>query len=356
MKERISRLISSYDELGIDALLVTKPQNVRYVAGFSGSAGVCLVRKDGSGVFVTDPRYDVQAAEEVKGFEVVVTRDPALREIAKRAADEGVASLGIEGAHMTVLSRNELAEVAPNVCLVDTDRVIEHVRSTKEDSEIDLIRRAAAIADDALTAVLPIITEGVTELDVAVELEYQMKKLGGEKIGFETIVASGPRAAMAHGVAGRRRVQSGDPVVLDFGCFYGGYTSDMTRTVFVGAPSPEMRRVYEAVLKAQVTACDTLKAGMTGKEADAVARSIIEEAGYGDRFGHGLGHGVGLEVHEYPLLSPRNERRLHSSSVVSVEPGIYLPGVGGVRIEDLVVIRPGGIENLTSSSKELICL
>jgi len=356
VKERVSRLISSFGELGIDALLVTKPQNVRYVTGFSGSTGACLVRKDGSGVFVTDPRYDVQAAEEVEGFQVVVTRDPALKEAGKRAADEGIGSLGIEGAHMTVLARKELAEVAPDARMVETDRVIEHVRSIKEESEIDLIRQAASIADAALEAVLPVIAEGVAELDIAIELEYQMRKLGGEKVGFDTIVASGPRAAMAHGVAGRRRLQPGDPVVMDFGCFYGGYTSDMTRTVFVGTPSPEMRRVYEVVLRAQTATCETLKAGMTGKEADAVARSIIEEAGYGDRFGHGLGHGVGLEVHEYPLVSSRNERPMHASSVVSVEPGIYLPGLGGVRIEDLVVIRPGGIENLTSSSKELICL
>lgn len=356
MKERVARLIASYGDLEVDALLVTKPQNVRYVTGFSGSTGVCLVRKDGSGVFVTDPRYDVQAAEEVEGFEVVVTRDPALKEAGKRAADEGVGSLGIEGAHMTVLARKELAEVAPNARLVETDRVIEHVRSVKEDSEIDLIRQAASIADAAFEAALPSIAEGASELDIAIELEYQMRKLGGQKIGFDTIAASGPRAAMAHGVAGRRKLRFGDPVVLDFGCFYGGYTSDMTRTVFVGAPSPEMRRIYEVVLKAQVTACETLKAGMTGKEADAVARSIIEEAGYGDRFGHGLGHGVGLEVHEYPLVSPRNERPMQASSVVSVEPGIYLPGLGGVRIEDLVVLRPDGIENLTSSSKELTCL
>jgi Xaa-Pro aminopeptidase len=356
VKERIHRLISSYGELGIDALLVTKPQNVRYLTGFTGSAGICLVRQDGSGVFVTDPRYDVQAADEVEGFEVVVTRDSALKEVGRRALNEGIGSLGIEGAHMTVLSGNQLAEIAPNVSLVATDRAIENVRSVKEGSEIDLIRRAAAIADSALAAVLPIIKAGVAELDIAIELEYQMKKLGAEKAGFDTIVASGPRAAMAHGAAGKRRLGSGDPVVLDFGCFYRGYTSDMTRTVFVGAPSPEMKRVYEVVLKAQVTACETLKAGMTGKEADAVARSIIEEAGYGDRFGHGLGHGVGLEVHELPLVSPRNELPLHSSSVVSIEPGIYLPGVGGVRIEDLVVIRPEGIENLTSSSKELTCL
>lgn len=356
MKDRVSRLVSSYSELGIDALLVTKPQNVRYVTGFSGSTGLCLVLQDGSGVFVTDPRYDVQAAEEVDEFEVVVSRESALREVSKRAVSMGIRSLGIEGAHMTVLAKSQVSEAASGIRLVDTDRVIEGVRSVKEDQEIDLIRNAASIADAAFGAILSMIAEGVTELDIAVELEYQMKRRGAEKPGFDTIVASGPRAAMAHGVASGRKIESGDSIVLDFGCFYRGYTSDMTRTVFVGHPSLEMKRVYEVVLRAQMAACESLRSGMTGREADAVARCIIEEAGYGDRFGHGLGHGVGLEVHEYPLVSPRNESPLHASSVVSVEPGIYLPGVGGVRIEDLVVIRSDGIENLTSSSKEFTCL
>lgn len=345
-----------FKELGVNAFLVTRRENLRYISGFTGSTGICIVRDDGSGVFVTDPRYDVQAADEVDGFEIVVTREPALTEASRRLLDYNVKSAGIEAASITALTKTELARLLPGVQLVDTDRVIEKLRSVKDDAEISLIRQAAQIADSALQAVLPSIREGVSELDIAIELEYQMRKLGAEKPGFDTIVASGPRSAMAHGTATARRVAPGDAIVLDFGCFYRGYTSDMTRTVFVGNPSPEMKRVYDVVLDAQTNACRHLRSGMTGKEADALARTIIEDAGYGERFGHGLGHGVGLEVHEFPTLSPRNDSPLQPSAVVSVEPGIYLPDRGGVRIEDLVVLRPDGIENLTSSPKELICL
>jgi Xaa-Pro aminopeptidase len=356
VNERALKLASMFKELDIDTFLVTKRENLRYISGFSGSTGVCIVRSDGSGAFITDPRYDVQAANEVNGFAVIVTREPALHEASKRLLDYGAKSVGIEAASITALTKSELAGLLPGVKLVETDRAIEKLRSVKDDAEIALIRRAAQIADSALTAVLPSIRVGVRELDIAIELEYQMRKLGAEKPGFDTIVASGPRSAMAHGTATDRTITLGDPIVLDFGCFYRGYTSDMTRTVFVGNPSEEMRRIYEVVLSAQTNACRHLRSGMTGKEADALARSIIEDAGYGERFGHGLGHGVGLEVHEFPSLSPRNDSPLQPSAVVSVEPGIYLPDKGGVRIEDLVVLKPDGIENLTSSPKELICL
>lgn len=357
MNNRVQRLVSTYSELGIDALVITKRENLRYVSGFSGSTGVCVVLKDGTGVFITDPRYDVQAAEEVSSLEITITLESALSAAAKWIRQAQVGSLGIEAASMTAASRTELLRLVPGLGIVETDQVIERLRAVKEESELTLIRQAARIADGALDVVLKdVIREGVTELDIAIELEYQMRKLGGDKPGFDTIVASGPRAAMAHGAPTDRRIQPGDPIVIDFGSYYHGYTSDMTRTVFIGGPSAEMRRIYEVVLEAQLNACHNLRAGMTGREADALARCVIERAGYGDRFGHGLGHGVGLEVHEFPRLSPRNDSPLESSAVVSVEPGIYLPQKGGVRIEDLVVLNPNGIENLTSSPKELICL
>ncbi|MFY9146344.1 MAG: Xaa-Pro peptidase family protein [Bacillota bacterium] len=357
MNDRVQRLVSTYSQLGIDALVITKRENLRYIAGFSGSTAACVVLKDGSGVFVTDPRYEVQAAEEVHDFDIIISLESALSEAAKWASQAQIASLGIEAASMTAASRTKLSELAPGIRIVETDQVIEKLRAIKDESELMLLRQAAKIADDALATVIrDVIKEGVTELDIAIELEYQMRKLGGDKPGFDTIVASGPRSAMAHGAPTDRKVRPGDPIVIDFGCNYRGYTSDMTRTVFIGEPSEEIRRIYEVVLEAQLNACRNLRAGMTGREADALARSVIESYGYGDRFGHGLGHGVGLEVHEFPRLSPRNDSPLELSAVVSVEPGIYLPQIGGVRIEDIVVLRPDGIENLTSSPKELICL
>jgi len=346
-----------YSELGIEGFLISKRENLRYITGFSGSTGVCVVLKDGSGVFITDPRYDVQAAEEVSEFEIMISREPALSEAAMWINNSKIAAVGIEAAAMTVASKNELAGLLTGTDVVETDRVIEKLRAVKDESEIVCIRQAARIADQALDAVLrDVIKEGVSELDIAIELEYQMRRHGGDKPGFDTVVASGPRAAMAHGAPTDRKIRPGEPIVLDFGCCYRGYISDMTRTVFVGEPDAEMRKVYRVVLEAQLNACHNLRAGMTGKEADALARSIIERSGYGDRFGHGLGHGVGLEVHELPSLSPKNDSPLEPLSVVSVEPGIYLPQKGGVRIEDLVVLRPDGIENLTGSPKDLVCL
>ena len=234
--------------------------------------------------------------------------------------------------------------------------MIEKLRMIKTDDEIRTIRRAAEIADEAFSHILTFIKPGVTELEVSNELEFFMRRLGASESSFDTIVASGKRSALPHGVATGKTIENGDMVTLDFGALYDGYVSDITRTVAVGEPTEELKKIYHIVLEAQMRACSALKPGMTGKEADAVARDYIKDHGYGEAFGHSTGHGIGLEVHEGPGLSFRSDTVLKPGMVVTVEPGIYVPGLGGVRIEDDVLITEDGCELLTSSPKELIIL
>jgi Xaa-Pro aminopeptidase len=274
-----------------------------------------------------------------------------LREI---VTDAGINKLGFERDVVTYKQHDMFSSALDGVELVPTEGIVEMIRTVKDEHEIDAIRKAEALGDAAFSHVLDIIKPGMTEIEVALEIEWFMRKNGAEGIGFDVIVASGERGAMPHGVASSKKLAKGELVVMDFGAIYHGYRGDMTRTVSLGKASPKQREIYDIVLRAQETALQGIRPGRTGQEIDALARKVIEDAGYGENFGHGLGHGVGLAIHEEPRLSVTATEKLLPGMVVTVEPGIYVPGFAGVRIEDLVVVEEDGIRNLTSSSKELI--
>lgn len=353
---RIRRIREKIVELGLDGLLVASPENRRYLSGFTGSTGTVLILPDAKLLFV-DFRYVEQARQEAKGFQVVLVSGKSTQMAAlEKAKDLGVGRLGIESKHTTVKEFEDMRKDADEVELVLTEDVCEGVRVIKDEEELEFIRKAAEIADQTFSYILGVIRPGVSEREVAAQLEYKIKLLGGEGTSFASIVASGPRSALPHGTASDKIIDTGDLVVLDFGVRYKGYCSDMTRTVAVGDISPGLREIYDIVYEAQQFARNNIIPGMTGHDADRLARDLIESKGFGEQFGHGLGHSVGLLIHEEPRLGVNSEVVLESGMVVTVEPGIYLPGVGGVRIEDLCVIREDGLEILSTSPRELIVI
>lgn len=343
------------EQSGVDGLLVLHRPNVRYLSGFSGTSGFLLVAPDKAFLFV-DFRYRQQAHDESAAFEVVQVESPAsFKEAAALAAEQPIGTLGIEEACMTLKDYNQLREAlgGAQVELHPLTHAVEAVRVVKDGGEVEQIAAAADIADQALEEVLPLVQPGMSEKEVACELEYRMRRRGSEKAPFDIIVASGFRSALPHGVAADKKLAEGEPVVIDFGATVAGYCSDMTRTFFMGPPDAEQERVYRCVLEAQQRALENLAAGMSGAAADALARRFLHDCELGKYFGHGLGHGVGLEVHELPTLSPRGKDLLQEGMVFSVEPGVYIEGRGGVRIEDLVVLEADGPRILTRSEKSL---
>lgn len=351
---RLPRARAQLSEHGLDGLLVHQAANRTYLTGFTGSAGIALLTER-EAVLLVDFRYTEQAAAEAEGWEVVRADRQFIDTLVRVVEDRGLRRLGFESESVTVKQHREYAgRLAPAelVALEGLDRL----RWVKDADELARIEQAVAIADAAFAHVQTFLRPGAVERDVAVELEFFMRREGADKEAFETIVASGPRSALPHGRASERHFQSGEFVTIDFGAVYRGYVSDCTRTVILGAPSDKHRQVYGTVLDAQEAALAGIKPGMTGKAADAIARAIITDAGYGEAFGHGLGHGVGLVVHEGPTLSPREEALLAPGMVVTVEPGIYLSGWGGVRIEDLAVVTEDGCRSLTRTPKELLVL
>ncbi|HBT47163.1 MAG TPA: Xaa-Pro dipeptidase [Peptococcaceae bacterium] len=356
---RLERLRLALEQENIPALLVTGPANRLYLSGFTGESGYLLVTRSGRWL-LTDGRFVEQAREEAPAFEIVrVGRDPwkALGEAVARA---GVDEVYVEEEHLTVAAYRRLKEAVGawprRVVLKRARGVVEKLRLTKEGAEIEVLRQAISIADRAFDHILPYLRPGVRERDIALELEYFMRREGAGGAAFPTIVASGPRSALPHGVAGERRLAPGDLVVLDFGAVCGGYHSDLTRTVALGPVTPEQRRVYDKVRTAQSLALEGLRAGVPGREVDARARSYLEEAGFKENFSHGLGHGVGLEVHEGPSLSPGAEEPLEAGMVVTVEPGVYIAGWGGVRIEDVALVAPEGCRVLSQATREFLVL
>ncbi|BDG36745.1 M24 family metallopeptidase [Saccharococcus caldoxylosilyticus] len=352
--EKLEKLRALFDEHDIDGLLVTNPYNRRYITGFTGTAGVAVISRD-KAVFITDFRYVEQASQQVKGFEIVQHTGPIVDEAAKQVARLGIQKLGFEQEDVSYATFKAY-ESAVKAELVPTSHVIEKLRLIKSESEIKILKEAAEIADAAFEHILSFIRPGVKEIDVANELELFMRKQGATSSSFDIIVASGYRSALPHGVATEKSIEKGELVTLDFGAYYKGYCSDITRTIAVGAISEELKTIYDIVLQAQLRGMEGIKPGMTGKEADALTRDYISEKGYGEYFGHSTGHGIGLEIHEGPALSVRSDVVLAPGMVVTVEPGIYIPGLGGVRIEDDTVVTENGNESLTHSPKELIIL
>lgn len=352
--KRIKRLTGKLKDAGIDAAIITDGVNIRYLSGFTGTEAY-LVVSGAEKYIVTDSRYTEQARKESPGWETVEYRgiiEPAIAEIVQGL---DIQRIGFEDRRLTFSGYHELKDRL-EILMVPLGRLLDELRTEKEGTEIVMMRKAVRIADDAFSHILGIIRTGMTEREAAAELEYHMKKNGAEKESFSTIVASGSRSSLPHGVASEKTIEYGDTVVLDFGAVFNGYCSDMTRTIFMGHPDDEMKKVYEVVLNAQQKALEKLYQGIKGSEADAVARNYIYRCGYGECFGHGLGHGVGLEVHEEPRLAAESATVLKNGMAVTVEPGIYITGKAGVRIEDLAVINGTEPEVLTASTKELIIL
>jgi Xaa-Pro aminopeptidase len=353
MSNRADRLIDLLPTEGVDVLLVTALVNVRYMTGYTGSNGLALVGPQ-TRVFVTDFRYVEQAAVEVDGS---YERKRDQLELYDEIADSmpsGEIRLGFDDANITVRQHARLRELLPErVELVTAGGLVERLRAVKEPEEIERIRTATVAADAALAQVLEQGLVGRTERELADALELAMREHGAERPSFESIVAAGPHGALPHATPRDVEVRRGEMVVIDWGAEVDGYCSDCTRTIAAGEPADDAREVYELVLAAQLAGVEAVRAGAGGREVDAAARAVIEAAGHGEHFGHGLGHGVGSEVHEAPRLSMRSEDELESGNVVTVEPGVYLPGRLGVRIEDLVVVGEEGCEILTSLGKGL---
>ncbi len=351
---RIKTLTGKLKDTGTDAAIITDGINIRYLSGFTGTEAYLIVSGQDKYI-VTDSRYTGQARKESPGWETVEYRGIMEPVIAGIVQGMNMQRIGFEDRNLTFFRYHELKDRL-GIQMVPLGGLVDELRMEKESSEIVMMRKAAGIADDAFSYILNVIRPGITERETAAELEYHMKKNGAEKESFSTIVASGARSSLPHGVASEKTIEYGDTIVLDFGAVYNGYCSDMTRTIFTGHPDDEIKKVYEVVLSAQQKALEKLYEGIKGSEADAVARNFILKSGYGEYFGHGLGHGVGLEVHEEPRLAANSSTVLKNGMAVTVEPGIYIAGKAGVRIEDLVVINGTEPEVLTESTKELIVL
>lgn len=341
--------------MGADAVLVTDEYNIRYLSGFTGGEAVLYISQK-ERVLITDSRY-TQAAEQESSFKVIEWNS------SKRTADIIADLISGDGAKRLAYEDESMLCARFNAFYKAFDRIEEWIpvkntlndlRRIKTPEEIGYMRRAESICDEAFSKLLDIIKPGMTELDVAAELEYLMRKSGGQKTSFDTIAASGANSSMPHAVPSVKKLENGDFLTLDFGCRYNGYCSDMTRTIVIGRADEEQKKIYDIVLRANLEAEKIIHAGVRCCDVDKAARDIITENGYGPYFGHGLGHGVGLFIHESPRLSPNDATVLCSSMVETVEPGIYIPGFGGVRIEDMVVITDNGYENLSHSPKELI--
>ncbi|MGN7941348.1 M24 family metallopeptidase [Virgibacillus sp. 6R] len=352
---KLDKIRNRFKELSIDGLLITSEYNRRYMTGFTGTSGIALISED-KAVFMTDFRYTEQAAKQVKEYEIVQHTGPLSEEVAQLVSKLGIKKLGFEQDHLTYQEYSNYKKVLNSVEFIPVSGAVEKLRLIKSPAEIKILKEAAEIADAAYKHILTFVKPGVREIDVSNELEFFMRKNGAVSSSFDIIVASGYRSALPHGVASEKEIEKGDFVTLDFGAYYKGYCSDITRTFAVGQPSDELKKIYSIVLEAQLRGMNGIKPGMTGKEADALTRDYISEHGYGEYFGHSTGHGLGMEVHEGPALSYRSDTILQPGMVVTVEPGIYIPELGGVRIEDDTVITENGNESLTHSSKELIIL
>ncbi len=356
---RLARLQRTVRDHGLDALVVTHLPNINYLIGYTGSNGILVVPAQGKPHFFTDFRYKSQVKIEVAGAKIsIVDREKQLLDaFVEKQLFSDFDAVGFEEYKCPYHVYDFIRKKFRHLKLVAKREMVETMTMIKTDDEIDAIAKAAAIGDQVFTKILDVIKPGVTELEVSAEISYHAKKLGGEGDAFEIIVASGERTALPHGIATDRKIKKNELVTIDFGCRYKGFNSDMTRTVSVGKVSTELQKIYDIVRVAQQRAIDKAKPGMNGRELDNVARDYITLHGYGSKFGHGTGHGIGIEVHEVPIIAQRGERFiLEPSMVFTIEPGIYVDGVGGVRIEDDVVITNDGCTVLNKTTKDLIVL
>lgn len=345
-----------FETKNIDAVVVSDPYNMRHISGFAGGEGYVYYSPK-TKVIITDSRYTEAAGNEaLEGFEVMEASiaKSHLEIIKDLAAADNATAIGFEDLFITYSGYQSFKERCGFTNLVPVGDYLNKLRAIKAPWEIDRLRIAESIGDKAFEHVLNVIKPGMTELEVAAELEYAMKKNGADSLSFDTIAASGPNTSLPHAVPGKRVLQNGDFVTMDFGCHYDGYCSDMTRTIVIGHANDKQIEIYNTVYKAQTESLKAIHAGVIGCDIHKVAADIIAEAGYGQYFGHGLGHSVGLYIHEAPNFSPREKNAIPANTVITVEPGIYVPGFGGVRIEDMIVVTENGYENLAHSKKELI--
>lgn len=354
---RRERLAGALHERGCDAALITRLVNVRYLTGFTGSHAALLVLPDGGYALATDGRYELQAAEEAPDADLIVDRKAAAA-VVEHGTKRGASSIAFEAHDVTVEAHGQLVQTAADAGgaeLVAAGHLVEDGRTVKDETELELLRAACAVTDWAFRHVAPTIQPGMTERDVSYALQQRFVERDAET-GFEPIVAGGPNAARPHHRPTDRPFAPGELVVMDFGARYRGYHADMSRTVMLGEPAEWQREVYELVYTAQRAGRDALVPGVELSAVDEAARGVIREGGYGECFTHGLGHGIGLEVHEQPYLARTSAGRLPAGAPVTVEPGIYLPGHGGVRIEDTLVVHAEGPELLTTASKDVLVL
>ncbi len=353
---RLARLRELLTE--VDALLVTRLPNIRYLTGFTGSAALLLVPNDGDTLFVSDGRYATQSVEQLDAHGVAarVEIHTAASEQLDVVADalDAVARLGLEEHGISWAQARQYSERFAPVECVAAGQLVESLRRSKDPGEVDRIRTACAIGDDAFAEMLPRLGAGISEREFALDLEFAMRRRGASGVSFDPIVASGPNAAKPHARPSDRIVGTGELVVCDFGCVVDGYCSDMTRTVSVGEPSVDAQRLWDLVCEAQAAGRAAVRVGADVTAIDAACRDIINDAGYGDAFSHGTGHGVGIEIHESPRVAKTGSGTLVLGDIVTVEPGVYLPGVGGVRIEDTVLVTTDGYEPLTLTPKTLV--
>ena len=341
-------------ELEVDAVLISNGNNMRYISGFAGETGYVYISGSRHAV-ITDFRYTIQAELEAEGYEVITISGNGYEEVINDLIkSDQVNKLGFEAEDLLYSKYQGLKENVRVGELVPIEDEITRLRMIKTPKELDYICRAEEIGDKVFTEMLDYIKPGMTELEVAARIEYLLKLYGGQRTSFSAIVASGINSSMPHAVPTMKKIETGDFLTMDFGCVYEGYCSDMTRTIVIGKASEKQKEIYGLVLEAQLAALNLIRAGLKGKEVDKVARDIIYGAGYEGCFGHGLGHSVGLHIHENPRLSPAEEEVLQAGMTETVEPGIYVKGFGGVRIEDLVAVTENGYDNFTHSDKRLI--
>lgn len=350
--QRINKLREQLAIHRLDALLVVSPANCLYLSGFRGSKGYLLISEQRS-FLLTDFRYLEQAGIQAPHMEIVELEKHFSETTAALIKSEGWSNLGVEGEHITYKDYRWLKERA-GVPLEAHQQMVEQIRAVKDAAEIRIIREAARVTDEAFDEISPLIRPGIREKDLALELEYILRKKGGEGPAFDFIVASGYRSAWPHGIASAKKLAGDEPVTIDFGVKLDGYVSDMSRTVYLGAPQKKHEEIWNVLLEAQQAAIKGVHEGVKGLEVDLLAREVITQAGYGKNFGHGLGHGLGLEPHELPTLSVKGKETLVPGMVITVEPGIYISDWGGARIEDMVLVTEEGAEILTHSPRNLV--
>lgn len=350
---RLNKTRGLLEEKGLHALVVNSPSNIYYLSGFTGTNATLFITLENS-YLLTDFRYLEQAAKEAESFEIIRVDNEVFVTLSELA--KGLKIIGIEEDYMTWAEYRKMREAFLEYTLADASDILREMREIKDNFEVDIIRQAVRITDETFDSILNKIRIGTSEEEIAFDLEYSLRKKGASGRSFDYIVASGKRSALPHGVATEKVIRKGELIILDFGAKYQWYCSDLTRTVFVGEPDDKHKEIYHLVQEAQQATLDIMKPGMSGKEVDAIAREIISGQGYGQYFGHGLGHSVGLEIHESPRLNTIENKILEPGMVITVEPGIYIPGWGGVRIEDMVLVTKNGVEVLTHAPKQFIII